>query len=314
MIMATNPLPLPKPFSAPIWAGSTDNNVPAVAGTSGYLAGAIVVYGGGIGVSGSSGSGAGVYGASDSGAGVYGTSQNWDGVHGESQSNQHAGVSGVNNSSGPNGMGVYGRSKNADGVQGWSESNAHAGVSGTNNRGGYGVWGNSPDGIAIHGQGKTAGHFQGDVTVTGTLTVGVDIVMPAADFAEDFSVKASETIEPGTIMVLDENGILRTSDKSYDRKVAGIISGAGDYRPGLILDRQKSTEGRLPLALVGKVCCKADATYGPIEVGDLLTTSPTRGHAMKASDTLKAFGSVIGKALKPLNAGQGLIPVLVSLQ
>ena len=52
----------------------------------------------------------------------------------------------------------------------------------------------------------------------------------------------------------------------------------------------------------------------PIEVGDLLTTSATPGHAMKATDPLKAFGAVIGKALRPLDSGQGLIPVLIALQ
>jgi hypothetical protein len=153
----------------------------------------------------------------------------------------------------------------------------------------------------------------GNVTMTGSLSVGGDITMPASDFAEDFHV-VGDAVEPGTVMVLDENGALRPSNGSYDRKVAGVISGAGDFRPGLILDRQRSSAGRLPLALVGKVYCKVDAASGPIEVGDLLTTSPTPGHAMKASDPVKAFGAVIGKALGPLESGAGLIPILVSLQ
>jgi hypothetical protein len=71
---------------------------------------------------------------------------------------------------------------------------------------------------------------------------------------------------------------------------------------------------RVPIALIGKVYCKVDAQYAPIEVGDLLTTSPTPGHAMKAEDPLQAFGSVIGKALRSLANGQGLLPVLVALQ
>jgi hypothetical protein len=154
----------------------------------------------------------------------------------------------------------------------------------------------------------------GNVTMTGSLNVGGDITMPAADFAEDFEIAASTDVEPGTVMALDENGALRPSDKSYDRKVAGVISGASDFRPGLILDRQRSVEGRLPLALVGKVYCKVDAAYGPIEVGDLLTTSSTVGHAMKVSDPAKAFGAVIGKALRPLENGAGLIPILIALQ
>jgi hypothetical protein len=70
----------------------------------------------------------------------------------------------------------------------------------------------------------------------------------------------------------------------------------------------------MPIALMGKVYCKVDAGYGAIEVGDLLTTSPFPGHAMKATDPLKSFGSVIGKALRPLEAGQSLIPILIALQ
>ena len=70
----------------------------------------------------------------------------------------------------------------------------------------------------------------------------------------------------------------------------------------------------MPVALMGKVYCKVDAGYSPIDVGDLLTTSPTPGHAMKADDHDKAFGAVIGKALRRLEAGQGLIPILVALQ
>jgi hypothetical protein len=70
----------------------------------------------------------------------------------------------------------------------------------------------------------------------------------------------------------------------------------------------------MPLALVGKTYCKVDAQYASIEIGDLLTTSPTPGHAMKVDDPIKGFGSVIGKALRPMQTGQGLIPILIALQ
>ena len=98
--------------------------------------------------------------------------------------------------------------------------------------------------------------------------------------------------------------------------MAGVVSGAGNYRPAVILDKKdaESEENRLPIALIGKVYCKVDATSSPIETGDLLTTSPRKGHAMKAEDPFKAFGSVIGKALGSLNDGIGMIPVLVALQ
>ena len=71
---------------------------------------------------------------------------------------------------------------------------------------------------------------------------------------------------------------------------------------------------RIPIALSGKVYCKVDAEPSPIQIGDLLTTSETPGHAMKAEDPFKAFGAVLGKALRALGAGQGLIPILVALQ
>ena len=60
--------------------------------------------------------------------------------------------------------------------------------------------------------------------------------------------------------------------------------------------------------------CKVDAQYAAIEVGDLLTTSPTPGHAMKAVESDKAFGAVLGKALGSLDTGQGMIPLLVTLR
>jgi hypothetical protein len=151
-------------------------------------------------------------------------------------------------------------------------------------------------------------HVNGDIIATG------DIVLQNADCAEEFAVKDLEVIEPGTVMVLGEEGSLCQSTEAYDKKVAGVVSGAGDLKPGLILDKQPESTNRMPIALMGKVYCKVDAQYTPVEVGDLLTTSPTPGHAMKATDPLKAFGTIIGKALRPLAAGKGLIPILVALQ
>lgn len=60
--------------------------------------------------------------------------------------------------------------------------------------------------------------------------------------------------------------------------------------------------------------CKVDADIAPISVGDLLTTSPTKGHAQKVLDPSKALGAVIGKALGALKKGKGKIPIIVTLQ
>jgi hypothetical protein len=159
-----------------------------------------------------------------------------------------------------------------------------------------------------------AGFFDGRVWIGGELGVGGDIMLANADCAEDFDVVSLTLAEPGCVMVIGEDGVLHPCSAAYDKCVAGVISGAGQYKPGLILDKQPDSSRRLPVALLGKVCCKVTAEYGAIETGDLLTTSPLTGHAMKASDPARAFGAVIGKALRPHSAGVGLIPILIALQ
>jgi len=160
-----------------------------------------------------------------------------------------------------------------------------------------------------------AGFFAGNVYITGELAVEQDIkLINSADCAEEFEIDHAQPVQPGTVMVLGADGVLHQSERAYDKRVAGVISGAGGYKPGIVLDRLHSSGNRKPIALLGKVFCKVDARYGPIEVGDLLTTSDTPGHAMKAIDPLRAFGSVLGKALGSLSGGPGLVPILVTLQ
>ncbi|GAA1032162.1 hypothetical protein GCM10009557_29760 [Virgisporangium ochraceum] len=148
----------------------------------------------------------------------------------------------------------------------------------------------------------------------GRLRVRGDIILTGADCAEVFPIDDAEDPEPGTVMVLGDDGRLRGSDRAYDQRVAGVISGAGDYRPGLVLGGGSAADTRLPLALNGRVFCKVDAVVAPVGVGDLLTTSTVAGHAMRATDRDRAFGAVIGKALRPLASGRGLVPILVALQ
>lgn len=78
--------------------------------------------------------------------------------------------------------------------------------------------------------------------------------------------------------------------------------------------------GAMPVVVGGVTLVKADATVFPIAKGDLLTTSATPGHAMKAQPTtINGFpmfqsGTVIGKTLEDLPSGTGLIRVLVMLR
>jgi hypothetical protein len=155
-----------------------------------------------------------------------------------------------------------------------------------------------------------------DGTVQIHLDAGTgDITLAGADCAEDFEIETPEMPEPGSVMTIGETGRLRPCSQPYDKRAAGVLSGAGSHRAAIVLDRQQERrERRSPLALSGKVFCKVDAGYSPIEVGDLLTTSPTTGHAMKACDPARAFGATIGKALQPLTGGLGLVTILVALQ
>ena len=162
--------------------------------------------------------------------------------------------------------------------------------------------------LATNDAGGPAGRFEGSVYVTG------DVILTGADAAEDFDIAEGAARVPGMVMVLDEEGRLMPCSKAYDRRVAGVISGAGAFRPALVMDKRTDDGDRSPVALFGKTFCMVDATFGGIEVGDLLTTSPREGHAMRASDASLAFGAVLGKALRPIAEGLGLVPILVTLQ
>jgi hypothetical protein len=210
--------------------------------------------------------------------------------------------------------GIHGDSTQGDAIVGIAHAQGKAGVLGISANG-NGVSGISTSGNGVFGSGgQFAGFFDGNVRVTLSLTVDQDVVLGGGDCAEQFDVDPSDEAEPGTVMVIGQDSALRQSREAYDKSVAGVVSGAGDYKPGIVLDQREPAQNRKSIALVGKVYCKVDADYSPVEVGDLLTTSPTTGHAMKAADPLKAFGAIIGKALRQLRAGRGLIPILVALQ
>jgi hypothetical protein len=140
-----------------------------------------------------------------------------------------------------------------------------------------------------------------------------DIRLSGADCAEHFDVADGSAVDPGSVLVAEEDR-LQPSTEAYDPRVAGIVSGAGTTDPGIRLDHRDGNADRCPVALVGKAFCKVDTEYGDIEVGDMLTTSPREGYAMKADDRKRAFGATLGKALRSHRDGRGLIPVLVTLQ
>jgi hypothetical protein len=217
------------------------------------------------------------------------------------ESNQSIGLRATSNDN----IGVWGASTNHEGVHAETRSTGTAAMAVYQKN----VNSDTPALYVKHDGNRLAAIFLGSVIVTG------DISMNNGDCAEDFDLADGCAAEPGAVMVLDDEGHLRESSSAYDRRVAGVISGAGSFKPGIVLDRQEATHAnRRPIALLGKVFCKADAQFGPIRVGDMLTTSPTPGCAMRADDPIKSFGAVIGKALQPLLTGQGLVPILIALR
>ena len=117
-------------------------------------------------------------------------------------------------------------------------------------------------------------------------------------------------------MVIDrlEGHRVLAASHAYDTRVAGVVSA----RPGLLLG--EAGEDRTKVAHSGRVRVKVDAHYGPIAAGDLLVTSPTPGHAMRSTPVdlggtlIHRPGTLVGKALEPLQEGRGEILVLLVVQ
>jgi hypothetical protein len=137
----------------------------------------------------------------------------------------------------------------------------------------------------------------------------------AGDVAE--YLPSDQKLEPGDVVMADPGGGARLvlAEGAYNTTVLGVIStqpgvalGSGEYDGG------DGNEGRVPLALVGQVPCKVSAENGPIRPGDLLVTSPTPGHAMRADPEKVRPGMILGKALDSWDEGLGTIQVLVTLQ
>jgi len=150
---------------------------------------------------------------------------------------------------------------------------------------------------------------------SGTTTVCVLTITGGCDLAEPFAMSTRQ-VPKGSVVVIDEQhpGHLKQSASAYDKKVAGVVSGANGINTGLTLSQQGITENGQNVALSGRVYAMADTSNGPIQPGDLLTTSDRPGHCMKVTEPGKAQGAIIGKAMTGLTDGPGLVLVLVTLQ
>jgi hypothetical protein len=137
----------------------------------------------------------------------------------------------------------------------------------------------------------------------GTVFIKQGFVARGLDIAERFP--AHEPLGAGDVVIFDEaDRRIHLCERAADRRAVGIVSAEAAFILG-------DDAAEVPVALCGRVPCKVDADIAPVMTGDLLTTSPTPGHAQKAFDLADSAGAIIGKALTSLASGRGDILVLV---
>jgi hypothetical protein len=171
--------------------------------------------------------------------------------------------------------------------------------------------------VVIGGPPTTANAYalavQGNANFNGTVT-GTNIQAHYQDVAE--WVPATSDLTPGTVVILNRgrNNEVMASSSAYDTAVAGVVSA----QPGISLGIEG--EGKEQIATTGRVKVRVDARTSPVTVGDLLVTSTSPGMAMRSKpmeiggNQFHRPGTIIGKALEPLEGGVGEILVLLSMQ
>jgi hypothetical protein len=156
--------------------------------------------------------------------------------------------------------------------------------------------------------------YNGNMTVSGNITGAKVIGAVYQDLAE--WVPATNDMAPGTVVVLNagKTNEVMPSARQYDTTVAGVVSA----NPGIILGT--AGDDKEQIATTGRVKVRVDARSAAIRVGDLLVTSDIAGTAMRSQPMeingrqFHQPGTIIGKALEPLEGGIGEILVLLSMQ
>jgi len=131
-------------------------------------------------------------------------------------------------------------------------------------------------------------------TITATATQA-----QYADLAEKYA--ADEELEPGTVVCFGGEAEVTACDVEDHHAVAGVVS----TDPAYLMNAE--AEG-VEVALCGRVPCKV---VGPVNKGDLLVSSDTKGHA-RANNNAQP-GRIIGKAIGSSEGGEAVIEVLVNL-
>ena len=153
----------------------------------------------------------------------------------------------------------------------------------------------------------------------GNFTVGGVIHGRFGDFAEVFF--SHDPLVAGDVVSLDPDAdLIAPASEANCSRVIGVVS----TQPGMVLKSQIGREdipsdgsAGFPVALSGCVPCKVTDEGGPIRRGDLLTAASRPGYAMRAApigaEGVYRAGTIIGKALGPHGAGDGMIEIFVML-
>jgi hypothetical protein len=252
---------------------------------------------------------------------VRNTSATGDGIRAESGSGHglsgasfsHTGTEGASET----GIGVHGLSTRDQGVRG--ESNNGTGLVGMTIQGRNVI------------EGFRASQLVFVVTAAGEVRADGPFGGPA-DFAEMLPVVGSSSdYDAGDVLVIEADGRLARAHQPQATNLAGVYS----TRPGFVGDMRLEKCGVadqeitgqtwngdtwLPVALMGVVPVKVSDENGPIRPGDLLTTSATLGHGMRAQPVrvngmaMYPTGAILGKALEPLERGTSTIKVLLTVR
>jgi hypothetical protein len=235
--------------------------------------------------------------------------------------------------SGNTGVGVFGRNLGAGGSGVGGDSTNWHGVTGrsTNYRGVYGETARSDNNYGIYTPDNLYSlnyHLMG--AIMQVAQNGGDVALQPGDVVIFSGVAAP--LEDGSPAVIQVTQATEASSPA----VAGVVSarlaieavtGTEDVlgdpsRSGMevILPGSVAPGEYLLLIVQGPAQVLASAAGGPIQPGDLLTSAATAGMAARAGQitvegvTMAAPGTVFGKALEALPAGDGLIYVYVTLQ
>ncbi|MBN8598546.1 MAG: hypothetical protein J0L78_12820 [Planctomycetes bacterium] len=162
------------------------------------------------------------------------------------------------------------------------------------------------------------------------------VVTDAFDFAEAFRPTAGEEMmEEGDVVALAVGGAnkehVELSTQPGQAMLLGVVSTKPAYTCGMGISSVQESDPELaslqqtmfdsgdqwsvetigsmlservkqewrPIAMLGRVPCKVDTKYGTIRAGDRLTSSPTKGHAMKQIGPGMSLGIAMEDASQP---------------